>query len=123
MEKIKIYTNANCAYCNTIKQKLKEENVEFNEFLTSEYIKAWKEVSGLTGMATVPTIEYKGEYLVPNRDYNNPDNLVRILKEMEASNETYSRRCFERIKTLNYNINIAFFRLDKTLRDIESKIK
>ena len=64
MEKIKIYTNANCPYCKTIKERLNNENIEFTEFLTSEYTNAWRQVSELTGMPTVPTIEFKKEFLI-----------------------------------------------------------
>ena len=95
----------------------------FNEFLTSEYNEVWKEVVNLTNVAMVPTIEYKQEYLIPNRDYKNPEHLVQILKEMKESKEPYDRRTFERVKTLNYNMGMAFARLDKTLKELENKIK
>jgi len=123
MEKIKIYTNANCPYCKTIKERLNSENIEFNEFLTSEYPDIWREVSGLTSMPTVPTIEFKKELLIPSRDYSNPNHLIKILQEIKESKEPYNRRVFEKLKTLNFNINMAFVKLDKTLRDIENKIK
>ena len=120
---IKIYTNANCPYCKTVKEALNSNEIKFNEFLTSEYNEVWKEVVNLTNIAMVPTIEYKQEYLIPNRDYKNPEHLVQILKEMKESKEPYDRRTFERVKTLNYNMGMAFARLDKTLKELENKIK
>ena len=38
------------------------------------------------------------------------------------NNFDLSKRTFERIKTLNYNINLAFGRLDQLLKQIETKI-
>ena len=122
MEEIIVFANENCPYCKTIKERLNKENIKFTEIVTKDS-EEWKKVSDLTGMPTVPTIKYKDEYLVPNRDYNNPNQLVNILNTLEFSDESNCKRAYERIKTLNYNISMAFVRLDKTLRDIETKIK
>ena len=122
MEKIIIYTNEACPYCKTIKERLNKEDIKFTEIITKDN-NEWKKVSDLTGIPSVPTLKYKDEYLVPNRDYNSPDSLVTILKTLELNDESNCKRAYERIKTLNYNISVAFMRLDKALRDIENKIK
>ena len=122
MDKITIYTNNTCGYCKQIKEEFTEANLEFENKITSENESEWQEVVNLTGMGTVPTVIYDDEYFVPGRDFQNAKQLADRLKSFETPKYTQSRRTFERVKTLNYNINIAFGRLDQLLRQIETKI-
>ena len=119
---ITIYTNSNCGYCKQLKDELTKNNIEFKEKLTQDFTVEWQDVVNLTGLPTTPTIKYKEEYFVPGRDYQNPQQLINILQSFPDSSYDYNRRAFERIKTLNYNINMAFGRLDQLLRQIETKI-
>tara|TARA_R100000995_G_scaffold22196_1_gene9427 strand:- start:348 stop:737 length:390 start_codon:yes stop_codon:yes gene_type:complete len=119
---ITIYTNETCPYCKAIKEELNKANIEFNERLTKDWLSNWQSINNLTGMPTVPTIEYMNEYFVPGRDFQNPQQLMNILKTFESNDYDYSKRSLERIKTLNFHINIAFGKLDKLLREIETKI-
>ena len=119
---ITIYTNSNCGYCKQLKDELNKNDIEFKEKLISEFTVEWQDVVNLTGLPTTPTIKYKEEYFVPGRDYQNPQQLMNILDTFPDSSYDYNRRAFERIKTLNYNINMAFGRLDQLLRQIETKI-
>tara|TARA_R110002012_G_C11247762_1_gene566273 strand:- start:95 stop:496 length:402 start_codon:yes stop_codon:yes gene_type:complete len=122
MDKIEIYTNSTCGYCKTLKEELTKNNIEFENKLTSEFTKEYQDIVNLTGMPTVPTIKYKGEYFVAGRDYQNPQQLINIIKTFESSMYDDSRRTLERIKTLNYHINAAFGRMDQLLRKIETKL-
>ena len=122
MDKIIIYTNDTCGYCKQIKEELEKANLEFENRITSENEIEWQEVVNLTGMGTVPTVIYNDEYFVPGRDFQNAKQLADRLKSFETPKYTQSRRTFEKVKTLNYNINIAFNRLDQLLRQIETKI-
>ena len=70
-----------------------------------------------TGMAM-----YDKEYLVAGRDYQNPQQIVNILENFKSSSFSDTRKTLERMKTLNFHINTAFGRLDKTLREIETKL-
>ena len=119
---ITIYTNSTCGYCKQLKDELNKNDIEFKEKLTSEFTVEWQDVVNLTGLPTTPTIKYKEEYFVPGRDYQNPQQLMNILETFPDSSHDYNKRTFERIKTLNYNINMAFGRLDQLLRQIETKI-
>jgi len=119
---ITIYTNSTCGYCKQLKDELNKNDIEFKEKLISEFTVEWQDVVNLTGLPTTPTIKYKEEYFVPGRDYQNPQQLMNILDTFPDSSYDYNRRAFERIKTLNYNINMAFGRLDQLLRQIETKI-
>ena len=122
MDKVIIYTNNTCGYCKQIKEELEKANLEFENKITSENESEWQEIVNLTGMGTVPTVIYNDEYFVPGRDFQNAKQLADRLKSFETPKYTQSRRTFERVKTLNYNINIAFSRLDQLLRQIETKI-
>ena len=122
MDKIIIYTNNTCGHCKQIKEEFTKANLEFENKITSENESEWQEIVNLTGMGTVPTVIYNDEYFVPGRDFQNAKQLADRLKSFETPKHTQSQRTFERVKTLNYNINVAFGRLDQLLRQIETKI-
>ena len=119
---ITIYTNSTCGYCRQLKDELNKNNIEFKEKLISEFTVEWQDVVNLTGLSTTPTIKYKEEYFVPGRDYQNPQQLINILQTLPDSSHDYNKRTLERVKTLNYNMSIAFGKLDQLLRQIETKI-
>ena len=119
---ITIYTNSTCGYCRQLKDELNKNNIEFKEKLISEFTVEWQDVVNLTGLSTTPTIKYKEEYFVPGRDYQNPQQLINILQTLPDSSHDYNKRTLERVKTLNYNMSVAFGRLDQLLRQIETKI-
>ena len=120
--KITIYTSETCPYCKQIKEELNKENIEFNEKLTKNYTEEWNNVTSLTGMPTIPTIYFQDNYFIPGRDFGNPQHLINILNNFKKSKFSINKQVFEKIKSLNYNINMAFGRLDKLLRQIETKI-
>ena len=122
MEKIIIYTMVTCPYCKTIKEKLDQSNIKYKDKLTKDFDSEWQEITKLTGIPMLPTIEFNDEYLVPSRDFRNPDHLVQMIKTYKKSTFDNSKILLEKIKTLNHNINIAFNRTDQLLRQIETKI-
>ena len=119
---ITIYTNSTCGYCKQLKDELNKNDIEFKEKLISEFTVEWQDVVNLTGLPTTPTIKYKEEYFVPGRDYQNPQQLINILQTFPDSSHDYNKRTLERVKTLNYNMSVAFGKLDQLLRQIETKI-
>ena len=122
MDKITIYTNENCQYCKTIKEELEKNNIKFEEKLTKNHQKEWRDVASLTGIATVPTIYYKNNYFVAQRDYGNPEGLINLLENFVESKFSKQQQTIEAIKTLSFNILMAFNRLDNVLKQIETKI-
>ena len=122
MDKIIIYTQGTCGYCKTIKDELEKNNIEFENRIISEWKTEWDKITSLTGIPTTPTICYKDSYFIPARDFGNPQQLINILKNFKKSEFSESRQVFEKIKTLNSNINTAFGRLDQLLRQVEQKI-
>ena len=120
--KIIVYTSAACSYCKSVKEEFDKEGIEFEERMGENWRNEWQEVVNLTGMPTVPTIEYNNEYFVPSRDFGTPQQLISMLKAFTDSPYEQSKRTFERMKTLNYNMHQAFTRMDQLLRQIETKL-
>ena len=122
MDKIIVYTNSTCGYCSAVKEELKSINLDFEERPTLEYAKEWQDVVNITGVATVPTINFDDEYFLPGRDFQNAKQIVERLQSSKVVKTDKLQRTFERVKTLSYNINMAFGKLDQLLRQIETKI-
>ena len=122
MEKIIIYAQTTCGYCNTVKEELTKNNIEFEVKLIDEFKDEWDKVTSLTNVPTTPTIYYKNNYFIPQRDFGNPQMLINLLKEFKESEFSLPYRNNEAIKTLNYNIAMAFQRMDGVLRQIENKL-
>ena len=122
MKKLIIYTNESCPYCKQIKEELTKNNIEFENKLTSEFKDEWTDVVSLTSMPTVPTIYYKENYFIPGRDFNTASHLVNIIKEFKVCSFSNETQVLEKIKTLNYNISMAFKGLDQLLKQIETKL-
>ena len=122
-KEITIYTSKTCGYCKQIKEKLtKDGSFSIKEKLTSEYEIEFKEISNLLGMGTVPLIVFKNNYFVPARDFNNAEHLLSILNNFVESGFSLEENSYQRLITLNYNISVAFNRLDSLLRQIENKL-
>jgi len=123
MNKIIIYSNETCPYCKQIKEFLTTNNIEFENRFTSEYKSEWQEIVNLVGMSTVPTILFEEEYLVPSRDFGNPEGLLHMLNNYVPSSFAKEKVILERIKTLNFNMSMAFNKTSQILTEIESKLK
>ena len=80
MDKIIIYTQETCGYCNIVKDALNKNNIEFEEKLINEHSEDWKRITSLTNMPTTPTIHYKENYFVAGRDFPTPEFLIKILE-------------------------------------------
>jgi glutaredoxin 3 len=123
MNKITIYTNETCPYCKQIKEELAKNNIEFENILTTDDLEEWQSIVNFTGMPTVPTICMNGEYFVPGRDFGNADLLIKLINNYTPSLYTAAEDALERIKTLNYNMSMAFNRTNQILTKIEEKLK
>ena len=122
MDKIIVYTQSTCGYCEAVKDELTKNNIEFEVRLINEFQDEWNKVVSLTNLPTTPTIYYKENYFIASRDFANPNNLINILKDYKQSEFETSIQVLEKVKTMNYNIATAFSRLDQLLRTIEQKI-
>jgi glutaredoxin len=115
-----MFTSLNCNYCAKTKEALDEANIKYIEKDIKEYPAEWHEVVSVTGMPVTPALFYMGDYLMPARDYPNPEILIKILNDFQGTNNT--QITLERLKTLNHHINQAFNTLDMRLKNIEEKL-
>ena len=61
---VKIYTTPACPYCFTLKEFLKENNIEFKEIDVSQDEKTKEELIKKTGKMEVPVVEIDGQIVV-----------------------------------------------------------
>lgn len=61
---IKVFTTPSCPYCVTLKQYLKDHNIEFEEIDVAENREAAEEMIQKSGQMGVPVIEINGEIVV-----------------------------------------------------------
>ena len=52
MDKIIIYTQNTCGYCEAVKNELTKNNIEFEARLINEFQDEWDKVVGLTNLPT-----------------------------------------------------------------------
>lgn len=76
---IKVFSTQACPYCVTLKEFLKEHNIEFEEFDVSEDEKAREEMIEKSGQMGVPVIEIDGQIVVGF----NKEKIVELLKIKE----------------------------------------
>ena len=121
-KKITIYTSKTCQYCNQVKKSLTESSIKFTEIDIIEYKDVWNGIKSLTATPVTPTIKINNEFLLPGRDFVNPQDLIEIISNFKESQYDKGRRTLELVKTLNYNIYTAFNRLSAVLQQIENKL-
>jgi glutaredoxin 3 len=108
MKKITIYTNETCPYCKQIKEELIINSIEFENVLTNDEPDNWQAIVNLTGMPTVPTINFNGDYLVPGRDFGSAANLINLIKNYKESSFTIQEITLERIKNFKLQYEYGF---------------
>jgi len=64
MPKVKVYSTEMCPYCSTLKQFLKEHNIEFENIDPSKDRDALKEMVEKSGQMGVPVIDIDGQIVV-----------------------------------------------------------
>jgi glutaredoxin len=119
-DNIIMFTSSNCSYCAKAKEACDEAGVKYIEKDIQEHPAEWHDVVATTGMPVTPALLYKGDYLMPARDFPNPEILIKILKDYKSVGN--DKATFERLKTLNHHINQAFNSLDGRLKIIESEL-
>lgn len=61
---VKLYSTPSCPYCYTLKEFLKDSNIEFEDIDISQNQKAKKEMIKNSGQKTVPVVEIDGEIVI-----------------------------------------------------------
>lgn len=61
---VKVYSSPSCPYCFTLKEFLKEHNIEFEEVDVSQNKEAREEMMKKSGQLEVPVVEIDGQIVV-----------------------------------------------------------
>lgn len=75
--KIRIFTTNACPYCYTLKEFLKEKNIEFEEIDVLKDARAREEIIKKSGQMAVPIIDIEGKIIV-GFDKEKISNLLGI---------------------------------------------
>ena len=77
MTKVKIFTTVSCPYCLTLKQFLKEQDIEFEEVDVGRDQKAAEEMIEKSGQMGVPVTEIDGQ-IVGGFDKQKISEILKI---------------------------------------------
>lgn len=64
MPKVRVFSTKMCPYCLTLKEFLKEKNIEFEDIDATENVEAQKEIVEKSGQMAVPVVEIDGEIII-----------------------------------------------------------
>jgi glutaredoxin len=84
--KIIVFSLNGCGHCLVLKKQLNDDNIEFTEIEVSKNSEIWDQVVKQTGHNSLPTVfislngEDDGPVFVPGRDYQDKDEIVKIIK-------------------------------------------
>ena len=76
---IKVYTTPYCPYCVTLKNFLKQQNIEFEEVNVLDDEAAKEEMIKKSGQYEVPVVEIDGEIIIGF----DKERILKILKIKE----------------------------------------
>ena len=122
LEGIQIYSNENCPYCSSVKAEFKKQEIEFENKDTDKFRDEWESVIRLTGLPSIPTIKYKGEYFVPGRDFPNPTVLMQVLSNYQPCDFDPQVRMIEKLSTLNFQFSQSVNNMFMKIQNIETKV-
>ena len=120
-----MYTMKTCSFCTQMKKQLLEAEIDFVERDSKEHTEEWEVVKSMTAVPVFPTLVVDGEFLIPNRDFQNVKQGVEMVKRhmsdeyIKADTDNMTR---ELLKTINASINIVAQRM-ATLQQKVDKVE
>jgi glutaredoxin len=81
---IKIYSIPECPFCNELKEKLKNESIDFEDsnIFLEENVEEHTEVMEFTKSDEVPIVKINKYFLVPNVSFHSIDECVETIKKL-----------------------------------------
>lgn len=64
MPQVRVFSTPTCPYCVTLKEFLKGNNIDFDDFDVSQDLDAQKEMVQATGQMGVPVVQIDEEWIV-----------------------------------------------------------
>jgi glutaredoxin len=120
-----MYTMKSCGYCAKMKKSLKESEVEFEERNKDEWKEEWEKVKAITRSAVFPTFVVGKEYIVPNRDFHNPQEAIQTLQYYKTAyqGESTVTEVIELVKNSIFMVKMVLEKIDnlnKRLDEMEN---
>ena len=78
---IKIFSMRGCPHCVNLKNKLKEENIEFTEYDIDEHSEMYDKFSKIVGNEFLPAILIGKTAYVPEKSFKTIDKAVELIKD------------------------------------------
>ena len=122
---VTIYTKFSCPFCTQIIDKLKDEGIKYLEKPQLEFEKETNDIFGLTGMPIFPTLVVNEEYLVPRRDFQNPQQLIdriKIVGKLDYTNPPFETRVIEMMKSNGVGMNTTLQQMSQQMGQIQQKL-
>lgn len=82
-----VFTLDGCSHCVELKKKLRVNHITYNEIEVGNNPQIWDRVVEQTGFNALPTVYValdegdEGPVFVPNRDYENHEELIEKIKK------------------------------------------
>tara|TARA_R110002012_G_scaffold266958_1_gene450574 strand:+ start:686 stop:1114 length:429 start_codon:yes stop_codon:yes gene_type:complete len=85
---IRVYTSNTCAFCEKVKNALKESEIDYVEvdINAEENKKEWLTVTRMTTANVTPQIKLAGDHWLPHRDFTTPEDLIKRIQFIEEYN-------------------------------------
>ena len=82
-KKVTIYTMSDCPYCADLKEKLKNENIEYRnvDIDLPENKEEFNQILGASNAEEVPIVRIEKQLFVPNVSFNSIDEAVELTKK------------------------------------------
>ena len=125
LPEILIYTQSTCNYCKQVKETLDNEGIKYVEKDHLKYSEEWKTLSQTTGMGVFPTLVINDNYIVPRRDFQNPQQAIQVIQILgdpdfkpDTSIDGKITKILERQNTNGYNLFMKIQHLENKLNPV-----
>tara|TARA_Y100000592_G_scaffold98036_1_gene170127 strand:+ start:712 stop:1248 length:537 start_codon:yes stop_codon:yes gene_type:complete len=125
LNEVTIYTQSTCPYCTNMKKTMDDEGIKYVEKEFTKFPQEWASVIDITQVPVFPTIKIGDEFLVPRRDFQQVAQAIpRIIQMANPEKIIPSKevKIIEGLKTLNYNISMAFQQQNNQMKPLQDFI-
>lgn len=84
---VNVFTLDGCSHCQILKQELRNQNIDYNEFEVSEYKELYDQIMENTKIDALPTIYLQntetgaGPIFVAGRDFSTKEEAIKKIKK------------------------------------------
>ena len=106
LEKVTLLTN-NVPYCNTVKEYLDQEGIPYVEKTLKDNPDYINQATSITNLGMFPMIHAKDNYIVYQRDFQNPQQLAQHITHVakpDYKNPQSHLKTLEHTKTTQYHL-------------------